>query len=306
MASVKNDALLKRTVEGSLNYYDNHMGCGTAADKAIAARLGGHSYNILSNQDRYEMYMRELRHDYHFLDRKGRHTAAFFGARRRKFAPHARQDIRECVTMQDSHPKDNHAAERREEIQLAQIENSGSFMGFQNRTQQGMGHETMPKRYSISNQRYALEQEKLRQKLTSKSDFLARRGESATHSASCPSLHLTAPAESLTKAVRADARKEVSQRQNESAHFAWVMAQNTLTQSLDATVPGRAHAAAQNKLSISRLENYDFGVARDNNHYSSQDKLTRSDPYYMRPRVGDTFNSVKYNIISNERRWFKY
>lgn len=31
------------TVEGSLNYYDNQMGCGTAADKAIAARLGGHS-----------------------------------------------------------------------------------------------------------------------------------------------------------------------------------------------------------------------------------------------------------------------
>eukprot|EP00434_Breviolum_minutum_P005332 symbB.v1.2.004703.t1/scaffold273.1/size250767/3 len=306
MASVKNDALLKRTVEGSLNYYDNQMGIGTAADKAIAARLGGHSYNILSNQDRYEMYMRELRHDYHFLDRKGRHTAAFFGARRRKFAPHARQDIRECVTMQDSHPRDNQAAERRAEIQLAQIENSGSFMGFQNRTQQGMGHETMPKRYSISNQRYALEQEKLRQKLTSKSDFLARRGESATHSASCPNLHLTAPAESLTKAIRADARKEVSQRQNESAHFAPWMAQNTFTQSLDATVPGRAHAAAQNKLSISRLENYDFGIARDNNHYSSQDKLTRSDPYYMRPRVGDTYNSVKYNIITNERRWFKY
>ena len=32
--------------------------------------------------------------------------------------------------------------------------------------------------------------------------------ESATHSASCPNLHLTAPAESLTKAIRADARKE--------------------------------------------------------------------------------------------------
>jgi hypothetical protein len=34
------------TVEGSLNYYDNHMGCGTAADKAIAARLGGHSWRL--------------------------------------------------------------------------------------------------------------------------------------------------------------------------------------------------------------------------------------------------------------------
>jgi hypothetical protein len=114
---------------------------------------------------------------------------------------------------------------------------------------------------------------------------------------------------------------------------------------------GRAHAAAQNKLSISRLENYDFdswptsmelkgtstgkqwelifyhffflqkqgfpmvscifsnqssafhckkhmaiavvccdsvtkAIVRANNHYSSQDKLTRSDPYYMRPRQG--------------------
>ena len=27
-------------------------------------------------------------------------------------------------------------------------------------------------------------------------------------------------------------------------------------------------------------------IVRDNNHYSSQDKLTRSDPYYMRPRQG--------------------
>eukprot|EP00438_Fugacium_kawagutii_P021243 Skav207764 [mRNA] locus=scaffold2087:77577:86109:- [translate_table: standard] len=209
MASVKNDALLKRTVEGSLNYYDNHMGCGTAADKAIAARLGGHSYNILSNQDRHEIYMRELRNNYHFLDRKGRHTAAFFGARRRKFAPHPWQEIRECVTLQDSHPRDNLAAEKRAEVQLAQIENSTSFAGYQHRMQQ-MGQQTQPKRYSISNDRYALEQEKLRQKLTSKSDWLARRGESMSHSASCPNLHLTAPAESLTQAMRSDARKQVT------------------------------------------------------------------------------------------------
>eukprot|EP00439_Symbiodinium_sp_Y106_P037678 s4088_g4.t1 len=43
MASVRNDALHKRVVEGSYNFYDNHQGCGTAADKALAARLGGHS-----------------------------------------------------------------------------------------------------------------------------------------------------------------------------------------------------------------------------------------------------------------------
>ena len=32
--------------------------------------------------------------------------------------------------------------------------------------------------------------------------------EVASHSSSCPSLHLTAPAESLTSAMKADARKE--------------------------------------------------------------------------------------------------
>jgi len=40
--------------------------------------------------------------------------------------------------------------------------------------------------------------------------------------------------------------------------------------------------------------------------FSSQDKLTRADPFFMRPRLGQTMNSVKYDIINNERRWFKY
>lgn len=288
-----------------MNFYDNHLGCGTAADKAIASRLGGSSYNILSNQDRHEIYMRELRHDEHFLDRKGRHTAAFFGARRRKFAPDERQHIKDCLTLQDSHPRDSFQEQRRAEIQLAQVENSGSWQGFQDRTQR-LYDRTMPKRYSISNQRYANEQEKLRRKVAGKTDWLARRGESATHSASCPNLHLTAPADSLTRAMRADVRKEASQRQTESAHFAPWMAYNTFTQSIDSTPEGRAHAPAQQKLSVSRLENYDFGITRHNNHYSSGDKLTRADPFYMRPRVGDTLNSVKYDIITNERKWFKY
>mmetsp|Transcript_22030 Transcript_22030/g.41499 ORF Transcript_22030/g.41499 Transcript_22030/m.41499 type:complete len:306 (+) Transcript_22030:54-971(+) len=305
MASHKNDTLAKRTVEGSYNFYDNHKGCGTAADKALAARLGGHSYNILSNQDRDEIYLRQLRHDEHYIDKKGRHTAAFFGARRRKYAPDERQHIRDCLTLQDNHPREKFIPQRRAEVQLAQIENSGSWAGFQNRTQ-GMFDRTMPKRYSISNTRYANEQEKLRVKAAGKAEFLSRRGESISHSSSCPNLHLSAPEQSLASAMRADARKEVSQLQNESAQFAPWMSHNTLSQSIDATAAGRAHAAAQKHLSVSRLENFDFAVARGNNHFSSMDKLTRADPFYMRPRVGDSHNSVKYNIITNERRWFKY
>ncbi|CAE7497549.1 hypothetical protein AK812_SmicGene3746 [Symbiodinium microadriaticum] len=258
-----------------------------------------------SKKDRDEIYFRNLRHDEHYIDKKGRHTAAFFGARRRKFAPDERHHIRDCMTLQDSHPREKFLPQRRTEIQLAQIENSGSYQGFKERTA-SMFDDTIPKRYSISNSRYANEQAKLQAKRTSKAEFRARRGETVTHSASCPSLHLTAPEQSLDRSMRGDTRKEVSQLQTESAHFAPWMSYNTLSGSIDGTAAGRAHAAAQKHLSVSRLENFDFGVARANNHYSAADKLTRADPFYMRPRVGDSQNSVKYDIITNERRWFKY
>jgi len=84
------------------------------------------------------------------------------------------------------------------------------------------------------------------------------------------------------------------------------MSAHTYANSLDATAAGRQHAAAQQHLSVHRLENHDFGVTKKNNHFSSHDKLTRSDPYYMRPRLATTNNSVKYDILSNERKWFKY
>ena len=48
MASKKNDELNEFTVEGSLNYYDNHYSIGTAADRGNAARLGGHNWNIIT------------------------------------------------------------------------------------------------------------------------------------------------------------------------------------------------------------------------------------------------------------------
>ena len=56
---------------------------------------------VETSEDRHEIYLRELRHDEHCIDRKGRHTAAFFGARKRKFAPDERQHIKDCLTLQD-------------------------------------------------------------------------------------------------------------------------------------------------------------------------------------------------------------
>lgn len=305
MASRKNDTMLMRNIEGSFNYYDGHKCLGTANDKALAARLGGHSYNIINNTARDEVYLKELRHADHFLDKKGRHTVHFFGSRRRKFADDERKLIGDCLTMQSEHPRNTLIAQRRSEIQLAQMENPRSFGAFKERAESLMPSPG-PKRYTVNNKRYANETEKLHHKETNKMEWNQRRGQVMDHSASAPSLSLTAPRESLDRALRSDTRKEASQRQTESAHFAPWMSANTLSSSLDATRLGREHASNQQYLSVARLENNDFSVLRKNNHYSSQDKLTRSDPFFMRPRLGITNNSVKYDIVSNERRWFRY
>lgn len=307
MASRKNDLLLDRTVEGPLNYYDFHKCCGTATDKGLASRLGGHNYNIINNQDKDEVYFKELRHDTHFLDKKGRHTIHFVGPRKRKFEIDERNLVGKCLKAPDNHPRDDALAQRRLELQLAQIENNSSYEGFQRRCQVSLFPQPPAKRYSIHNKRYANEAEKLRPKIhPTKNEWLQRRGETMTRSISAPSVVLADPARSLAQAVHEDPRKEATQRQTESAHFAPWNAANTYSATMESTHHGRQYHAAHRNCSVNRLENHDFGVTRKNNHYSSNDKLTRSDPFFMRPRHSITNNSVKYDIVSNERKWFKY
>jgi len=307
MASRKNDLMLERTVDGPKNYYDYQRCCGTATDKGLASRLGGHSYNIINGSDKDEMYFGHLRHDTHFLDKKGRHTIHFLGDRRRKFETDERNLVGKCMRAPEGHPREDAVAQRRLELQLAQIENSTHYGGFQNRCQSSFFPQPPAKRYSIDNKRYANESEKLRPRtISTKNDWLQRRGEKMSRSLSAPSVCLNNPQSSLNQAIHEDARKEATQRQTESAHFAPWNAANTYSATMESTAHGRGFNAAHNRCSVNRLENHDFSVIRKNNHYSSHDKLTRSDPFYMRPRHSVTNNSVKYDLISNERRWFKY
>lgn len=307
MASRKNDLMLDRTVDGPVNYYDYQKCHGTATDKGLASRLGGHNYNILNNQDKDEMYFGNLRHDTHFIDKKGRHTVHCFGPRKRKFDIDERNLVGKCLRHPDEHPREQAVGQRRLELSLAQIENSTSYGDFQRRSQASLFPPSPEKRYSIHNKAYANEAEKLRPKLLStKGEFNQRRGETMVRSISAPSVILNDPANSLNRAVHEDARKEATQRQTESAHFAPWNTANSYSATMDSTHHGRAHHAEHRNCSVNRLENHDFGVSRKNNHYSSHDKLTRSDPFFMRPRHAITNNSVKYDIVSNERRWFKY
>jgi len=93
---------------------------------------------------------------------------------------------------------------------------------------------------------------------------------------------------------------------NESANFAKSRAANTYSQSVFFTPDGNMLTDQQQFKSRRRIPDYDFSVTRKNNNYSNCNKLTRSDPFYMRPRLATTNNSVKYNILTNQVRPFKY
>lgn len=307
MASRKNDLMLERTVEGPVNYYDGHKCWGTATDKGLASRLGGHKYNIISNSDKDEVYLRNLRNDQHFLDKKGRHTIHLFGDRRRKFTVDERDLVGKCIRHPDSHPREEAVAQRRVEVQLAQIENATNYGDYQRRCQSSLFSQTGEKRRNVHNKRYANEVEKLNPRIVStKTEWMQRRGEPMVRSISAPSVFLADPQSSLAQAVHEDARKEATQRQTESAHFAPWNAANTYSATMESNPHGRGYHANHKNCSVNRVENHDFGITRKNNHYSSNDKLTRSDPFFMRPRHAITNNSVKYDIVSNERKWFKY
>jgi len=306
MASKRNDALREVTVEGSVNFYDGQKSFGTATDKGLASRLGGHSYNILSNESKDEIYLNNLRNDCHFVDKKGRHTRHLFGDRKRKFATDERNLVSGCLRGPADHPRERAMRQQRVETQLAQMENFQSYGSYQERCHAHLLGPFALKRSSINDRHYANEVPKLGARFTDRADFVQRRGETMTRSISAPSLDVTRPAESLAQAVREDSRKAASCRQNETANFATVRAANSYAASAESTSLGAKHAARQTHCSINRLENGDFAVSRKNNNFSSQDKLTRSDPYFMRPKLAGTNNSVKYDIISNNRRWFKY
>lgn len=304
MASKKNDELVARTTDGSLNYYENQGICGTATDRGLATRLGGHNYNVLTGSDRDEIYFLGMRHGTHFVDPSGNHSRHWFGARRRKStADLDRSTLKPCLQVPQEHPRDLREPQRRLEAQLAQIENPSSYRAFRERLAMDNLAQS-PRRYPSNSRPY--EVETIRPYVTHKADFMRRREETMTRTISAPSIDLKNPAQSLSNTVRADARKQASQRQTESAQFAPWQTANTLAMSMDSTALGRQFEAAHTRCSTHRVENHDFAVARKNNHFSSKDKLTRADPFYMKPRSGITNNSVKYDIVSNERKWFKY
>eukprot|EP00403_Amphidinium_massartii_P035334 CAMPEP_0178441632 /NCGR_PEP_ID=MMETSP0689_2-20121128/37588_1 /TAXON_ID=160604 /ORGANISM="Amphidinium massartii, Strain CS-259" /LENGTH=316 /DNA_ID=CAMNT_0020064831 /DNA_START=15 /DNA_END=966 /DNA_ORIENTATION=+ len=65
------------------HHYDGHRTVCTADEKAVAARIGGHTWNIISNDEEHEIYFREARNPDHFLDKDGHGSSCWFDRKKR-------------------------------------------------------------------------------------------------------------------------------------------------------------------------------------------------------------------------------
>lgn len=256
------------------------------------------AYNVVTGQDHLNASE---------ADRQLKGTEHLFGPLRRKFPERADPGrARSCFQFPvDRRSREDQAAKRRRDVHAAQLEASG-FAAFQARSP-SFAAPCPAKTYKIGNRKYANEVERLRASRTAdRGPWLERRGEPLVRSISAPSLDVTDPAGSLGRAQAQDARKAATQHMTESAAFAPISAASSYSMSMSGTAGGRRLDGELRHCSVNRLENGDFAVARKNNHYSSQDKLTRSDPFFMPPRGSISNSSVKYDIVSNEKRWFRY
>lgn len=64
-----------------MKLYDDNL--SAVEDKATAGRLGGHSWNIISNSAKDEIYLQHVRSSDHYVNERGETTSAWFDRRRR-------------------------------------------------------------------------------------------------------------------------------------------------------------------------------------------------------------------------------
>jgi hypothetical protein len=180
------------------------------------------------------------------------------------------------------------------------MENFQSYRNFQDRRRQ-MRPETPEARRTLNpTQKTPTAMRVTECKPLPKDMFLRKREQ---HAQSAPDLRT----ESLCR-LNLEQRPEAAahQLQTESANYAHCRTANTYAMSLSTTDLGERHKLQQSRASLQRAENYDFAMTRKNNNWSAEDKLLRADPYYMKPKLAITNNSVKYDILTNERKNFFY
>ena len=140
MASRLNDGLQATVSTGSVNLYDEQRCFGSSANKALAASLSGHNYNIVTNESGKDssIYFPYLRHEAHFVDEANRSTNLLWTRKRRLPQPRYPPPLSSSSESLSCRL----VAERKVVASLAQSRHADSYHGFQKEMQRQDTHST--------------------------------------------------------------------------------------------------------------------------------------------------------------------
>lgn len=314
----------------TLNHYDGHKTVCTLEDKAIAARLGGHSWNIVNNSDKHEIYLPHARSSEHYIDDKGNMTSSWFERKRR--VPHPiggmegsnwSGDVKEVMRC----PRSPSVHNARQTRQLCQASAPGDFPLYSARRSQAMPS-TPRKPGDLERTLPAHNRGQLRDLATpritqvaSRQDWNPRRGELRPEPRPPREEELFSTVEQLraeshfnvrdrTFAELLPPRGAATPRSTPRGALGPAGVPRESAVHAAASVSGRTiygtprHPEDRVQHSKSRIENYAHREISD--WTLAQNKLTRKDPYSMKPMAQSNNSGVKYDIITNERTNFWY
>lgn len=314
----------------TLNHYEGHRTICTTDDKATASLLGGHQWNIISNREDTEVYLREARNPEHYIDQDGKATSTWFqkrglvrrvdgslitGANSEQTA-----QILRCPATAGKTELKHQARELR---QLCQASAPADYSLYSTRRSQVLP--TTPRRLDHLDRTVPFQKSLMDTPVRSsprcveRQLWTPRRGEPLTEPRPPAEKEMFTSVDQLKSESHLNAQDHMfaamlrGQNQHDRpaglASLALPEGSAVTLTSMNSTRSRRegCHplpADLRTRNSLQRLEEF---TPRDISAWSrQQDKLRRQDPFSAKPMAFGGSSGAKYDIITNERHNFWY
>jgi len=307
------------------NYYDRCRVHCTCDDRTQASRLSGQTWNIINNREDHEVYLREVRNSDHFVDERGNATGHWMHRKKRVdldgdgvIDTHDSSNMAEVLVCPKTAGKEAAQRRTRQCRQLLQASAPNDFGTYSSRRTASVAPPT-PRRGGDLERRMPF-QERLRDlppkptpRQCDRGPWSARRGEPRPEPRPPQEHDMFRTVDQLRAESHADLQDPNFAATLHSARASSLTGTSALAASGAATnrsqFVGRwdqpsKPGAALTRNSKHRIEAHD---AREISSWPLRhDRLQREDPYYVKPVQQQNGSSVKYDILSNERRQFWY
>lgn len=294
MASVTNDALDKFTVSGSVNNYNREKSQATAEEFKQASLIGGHSWNLLTHDKKREVYLRHARNDAHYVTETGQATSDWWTRKQRVYRPdregrHASDSsvTVQCLTCPPTAGKEAQRNATRQLRQLCQTEAPMDFAQYSARKGELTPRTPArdPQVLVPSQERRMTPPPRFTPRVSAREHWTPRRGELREERRPPADRSLYQTADQL----RTDSFENAS-----SSAFSKKCDEGAMDQSI------------RTKTHFSR-HRMDLAASRDITSWPMHScKITREDPFHVKPLQRSGNSCVKYDIITNERKEFWY